>query len=82
MLAFGYLEWPSTLGPFTDLFAWSAIATPLLSLLGQVTLVAAALAAPFVPGRPKYKWGILAIGVVAWGAAFYWLHIPGLIELP
>jgi len=81
-LAFVHFRWEPDFGPFATLFAYAAISTPLLTMLGSLTLVAAALFAPFVPGRPKYKWGLLILGTLAWGAAFHWLHVPGLIELP
>jgi hypothetical protein len=81
-LTFEYLGWQPNLGPLLYPFVWAAIFSPLLAFDGTLTLVAGVLVAPFVPGRPAYKWGILLVGTIAWGAAFYWLSVPGLIDLP
>jgi hypothetical protein len=81
-LALGYFQWQPNFGPLEVPLAYAAISTPMLEMLGSLTLVGGALVAPFVPGRAKRKWGILLLGTIAWGAAFYWLHVPGLIELP
>ena len=82
VLMLGHLDWPLRPGLFGNLVAWLAISTPTLSVLGGATLIGGTLAAPFSPGRPWYKWTTLALGTLAWGLAFYWLSVPGLIELP
>ena len=81
-LAFAYWELQPNLGWLGSAFAWAAVATPTLVLLGTLTLLAGVLLTPFTPGRPRHKWCILLVGLVAWGAASYWLSVPGLIELP
>ena len=67
-----------------NVFAFLAMSTPMLSLLGGVTLVLGAIAAPgpFIPGRARRKWIAIAVGTLLWGLAFYWLSVPGLIDLP
>lgn len=82
LLTFGHLQWPSTLGPFTDVFTWAAVSTPILVMLGTLTLAGGAVVCPFLPGRPIWKWAILLVGTLAWGLAFYALHVPGLVDLP
>jgi hypothetical protein len=77
-----YLGWQPNLGLLVYPFVWTAIFSPLLAFGGTITLIAGVLVAPFVPGRPACKWGILLAGTIAWGAAFYWLSVPGLIDLP
>jgi hypothetical protein len=62
--------------------AWLAVLSPMLVLFGVVSLVGATVAAPFLPGRPVFKWGVLITGTLTWGIAFYWLSVPGLIDLP
>ena len=82
LLTLGYLQWPSTLGPFTNAFAWAAVSTPMLVTLGTLTLASGAVLALFLPGRAVWKWSILLVGTLAWGGAFYALTVPGLIDLP
>ena len=65
-----------------NVFAFLAMSSPMLSLLGGVTLVLGAIAAPFIPGRARRKWIAIAVGTLLWGLAFYWLSVPGLIDLP
>jgi hypothetical protein len=62
--------------------AWLAVLSPTLVLYGVVSLVVATVAAPFLPGRPLFKWGVLITGTLTWGIAFHWLSVPGLIDLP
>jgi hypothetical protein len=69
-------------GPLAEAVAWLAVMAPLLSLIGGATLILGALLASSLPGRPRVKWIILAVGIVLWAAAFYALSVPGLIELP
>jgi hypothetical protein len=62
--------------------AWVAISSPALVILGSLTLIGGVLVASRVPGRPRYTWSILIAGILAWGAAAYWLSVPGLVDLP
>jgi hypothetical protein len=70
------------LGSLAEPLAVLIVASPALAIVGGVTLVAGAIAAPFVPGRAIRRWGALLLGTLAWGAAFYWLSVPGLVDLP
>jgi len=81
-LAVEELGWQPDLGPFSIPLGWLAVASPVLVLAGTATLVVGTLAARRVPGRPTHKWAILAVGLLAWAVAGYWLSVPGLIELP
>jgi hypothetical protein len=69
-------------GLIGNVFAFLAISTPMLSLIGGVTLVLGAIAAPFIPGRARYKWVAITLGTLLWGLALYGLSVPGLIDLP
>jgi hypothetical protein len=69
-------------GLIGNVFAFLAMSTPMLSLIGGVTLVLGAIAAPFIPGRARYKGLAITLGTLLWGLAFYWLSVPGLIDLP
>jgi hypothetical protein len=69
-------------GPVGNAIAFFAMSTPMLSLLGGVTLVLGAITAPFIPGRARHKWVAIALGTLLWCLAFYWLSVPGLIDLP
>jgi hypothetical protein len=82
LLIFGKMDWDREPGILANVVAFLTVSSPLLILIGMVTLVTAALAMPFVPGRRGRKLVVMALGVVFWGAAFYWLLVPGLIELP
>lgn len=82
VLTIGHFDWRLSDGLLGNVFAWLAMSTPMLSLLAGVTLVVGAVAAPFLPGRTRYKWIALTLGTMAWGLAFYWLSVPGLIDLP
>jgi hypothetical protein len=81
-LALDRLGWQLNFGPVTPAVAWIAVASPGLVILGSLTLIGGVLAASRVPGRPGYKWGILFAGTLAWGAAAFWLSVPGLVDLP
>ncbi len=82
VLMLNSLRWQPHLGPFTDAVAWAVIMTPALVTVGLFTLVTGLLLAPFAPGRPYHKWGILLGGAATWWIANHWLHVRGLIELP
>src|SRR5258706_9635579 len=55
-----------TLGPLTTVLAFVAMSSPFLVVIGTVSLIGGALAALQVPGRSRYKWGILIMGILAW----------------
>jgi hypothetical protein len=86
ILAFGLISerlgWQPRLGPGTIVLAFVAMSSPLLVVLGTLSLIAGTLALRHVPGRSRHKWAILIIGILAWAVAGYWLSVPGLIELP
>jgi hypothetical protein len=76
------LGWQPTLGPVTIVLAYVAMSSPWLVVVGPVCLIGATLALRRTPGRSRYKWSILVLGILSWALAAYWLSVPGLIELP
>jgi hypothetical protein len=56
--------------------------SPVLVLVGAVTVVAGSLLSVWLPGRRRVKLGLLVAGAVAWTIGFALLSQPGLIDLP
>lgn len=65
-----------------QLFAGLLMTSPMLLLVGAVTLALASLGFLWLPGRRRVKLPLLAAGCVAWVAGFLVVAQFGLLSLP